>query len=115
VMPAYRNIIQSKDPRKEIVVEGRIEDTSLSSELSVLTQVFFGGQSDPVWQKTVEHRPGERYGEVIPVESWAEGKYRIDLSIMTSDSEVAGRKSFEVDILPANRFEVTFDDRRVCY
>jgi hypothetical protein len=116
ILPAYRNIVQSKDPKKDLVIRGKIEKAELSN-LLIETQARSELNNNFVWQENSKVQAGYNFEVKTSLAKWPVGKYHIRMTL-TSDKTSNPPlmvKEFEISILPPAPFEVTFDERRICF
>jgi hypothetical protein len=116
ILPAYRNIVQSKDPKKELRVQGRIERAEFL-DLRLGTQVNNQADDKIVWQETQNVQAGNSFEVKTSLASWPVGKYRVRLALTSgkASKKILSEKIYEISVLAPVAFEVTFDERRICY
>lgn len=113
VSPAFRGNIQSKDPEKEILINGVIGIAS-KQKLTVVAALRPVGKT-PIWRKSVEASSGgafkiKRSASDLPV-----GDYDLDISLLDASGKNLGMQSHAIHVLAPAPEEVTFDRNGICY
>ncbi|NLC55695.1 MAG: hypothetical protein GX774_02515 [Armatimonadetes bacterium] len=113
LMPAFRGLVQSRDPRKLLWVRGRA-NTDATRLVARLT-VTVAGEARRVGEASARVRAGRAFELQVPLETLPPGEYSARLVLTAGDRQLAAETLPPVRVLPPAAMEVTFDHRRVCY
>jgi|GEM_PF-1087198 len=113
--PAYRGLVQSRDPDKALRLDGRVGDPgAMTGDLQLRACLIPQGRLRPVWQQTqtVLPRSAARFegalGDLPPAE------YEVQVDLQDASGRLIARDRRTLRVTAPVPVEVTFDARRAC-
>jgi hypothetical protein len=114
VSPPYRNLIQSRDPMKELRLEGSVGDTDAPG-LKVRASLFAQGKWTPQWQTAVPVQPRSDFEFSEPLDKLPVGDYTVRLDLIDVEGRLLSCLTEKLSVAAPAPFEVTFDAKQACY
>jgi len=114
ISPPYRNLIQSRDPSKELRVKGAVGDTD-ARDLRLRASLIEEGKWTPRWQASTPVRPRSDFEFAQSLEDLATGHYTLRLDLIDAEHHLLATRTEKLSVLPPAPFEVTFDSKTACY
>ena len=125
IYPAYRNIVQSKDPNKTLKINCKLnydKIVKLNWTVSPLIgglrgfseEKSRGGVVLQDFSKSETIKPNEKKLISYDLSTLPVGNYSIKLNV-SSGKQVISEKIFDFEVLPPADYEVTFDEKHICY
>ncbi len=141
VSPAFRGNIQSKDPEKEILVQGAVGiagkrswkvvaslrpllrklsppdegATSCNATFSQAIQVGNPHWGPPIWQRSIRPAPAGTFEIKRNASDLPVGDYSLDISLLDASGKSLGSQVYPIKVMAPAPEEVTFDRNRICY
>ncbi len=112
--PCFRNSFQSHDPKKEICVKGFVGFPRMKG-LSVRAVLKSDAGGKSFWEHTVAVAAQSDFTLRKAINLPPPGNYTLSVDLVDAFGARFASASYPIRVLPPAPFEVTFDDRHICY
>jgi len=109
--PYYRNIVQSKDPDKNMLLECIITDAMYKD---LVLEYSINGQDKVIIKGKIKVKQSDIKNIKYDLSKLKEGSYTYTVNLKSKDKVIKTYKQDFKVLAPAD-YEVTFDQKRVCY
>jgi len=111
--PFYRNIIQSKDPNKEMSIKCVITE-AFYNNLKLEYQIKKENIDKIIFKNIINVRSNDTKYIKYDLSKLNTGKYKVKI-LLKNDTKTIKTVNIPFEVLAPSNYEVTFDKKRICY
>ena len=112
--PCFRNSFQSRDPKKEIYIRGYVA-YSEKKNLSVRATLKSNTGNTSFWNHKVAVKTQSDFVLRKAIKLPSPGDYMLLVELVGASGKAIESTRYPIHVLPPASFEVTFDERHICY